>query len=164
MRFIKFAFAALALSAITTASAAAAGVSHTVTLSNDIVDTIAVTGDVSISITALNTAVPNSTAKLSYSTHNDTTAGTTNVTTRKVTVASSAALPDGVTGTVSFTPATGNGTTAGAVNVGVTTAANLVTAIPRFITQADAALNYSFTASKGFDGKVITVTYVLADE
>lgn len=159
MRSIKVAFAALALSAATTAFAAASSVNHIMQINNDIGDTIAVSQGVTISITALGVAATNSTTTLAYSTHSDENAGTA-ATSRKVTVSSSA-LPSGVTGTVAFTADSLKG--AGSTQA-LGTVADLVTGIPQFITQTAAALTYSFTATKGFDSAPITVTYTLVDE
>ena len=163
MRSIKVVFAALALSAATTAFAAAGPATQTVTLTNSMTDTIVTGGSATVTFSAVGAGVVTGSPTLAYSTDAQATAGTTGVTTRKVTVASSGTLPTNVTGTVSFTPASGNGTAA-AVSLGSTTAVNLVTAIPRFITQTAAALTYSLSATTGFVSAPITVTYTLADE
>ncbi|WP_161883538.1 hypothetical protein [Deinococcus alpinitundrae] len=161
MRSIKVAFIALALSAATTAFAANPTSGHTVQIDNGILDTIAVVGSAGVEITALHLAATDSTsATLAYSTNAD---HGTNL--RKVTV-SSTPLPDGVTGTVEFTPTAvtddPNGLSQGPVALG--SSVKLVGAITPFITQAPAALSYSFTATKGFEAAPITVTYTIADE
>lgn len=161
MRSIQVLLAVMALSAATTAFAAASGQNHVVSLTNDIVDTIDVSSGANVSFTALGLASSTDSAvTLAYSTHSDHLSGSA-TTTRKVTVVSTA-LPTGVTGTVTFNPASGNGS--GATAALGTAAADLVTAIPQYITQNAADLNYSFVASKGFTSAPITVTYTLADE
>jgi len=165
MRSIKVAFTALALSA-TTAFAAATTPAQTVTLTNSIADTIAVSGTTVVSITAVRTptAPTSGTPQLAYSTNADHSATTYILKTRKVMV-SSTALPTNLTGTVAFTPTGGNGSAVALpVELGSTTAAPLVTAIPEYITQDAADLTYSFTASKGFISGSVDITYTLADE
>ena len=157
MRSIKVAFAALALAAATTAFAAAPAVTHDVQIDNGLFDTIQVGAGVAVNITALNTAATNA-STLAYSTNSDENGGTVDLTSRKVTV-SSTALPDAVSGSVTFAADFGLGSTQD-----LATGGDLVTGIPRYVTQNAAPLTYSFKATKGFTAAPITVTYTLVDE
>lgn len=163
MRSIKTAFAALALGVATSAFAAAGPASHTVTLTNGMTDTLTVTGDLVFTFTnAIRGAdVTNSDALLSYSTNSETNGLVASDYKRKVLVKSSAALPANVSGTVEFTTTFG---TAVAADLGITTDADFITGIPRFITQDAAPLTYTLKATNGFVSTNITVTYTLADE
>ncbi|AFZ67339.1 hypothetical protein [Deinococcus peraridilitoris] len=161
MRNLKVVLAALALGAATTAFAGAGPATNTVTLTNDIKDTIVVAGPVTISITELGKAFANANATLAYSTHAEDKIG---VTTRKVLVKATG-VPTNVTGSVAFTPTAALGDPNGVGSTQTLGAeAALVTGITQFITQDAAALTYSFTATKGFIGGDVTVTYTLADE
>jgi hypothetical protein len=125
--------------------------SHTVTVNVSSIDDVTLTGgNVTLSITALNTATTNNATSLAWA---------TNQSTRRITVASNIASVYGLT--VLPTGSTGAGTAAGSpVTVG-TSAQNLVTAISTG--SGNCTLQYSATAEPG-DGtttEVHTVTYTI---
>ncbi|WP_034336261.1 hypothetical protein [Deinococcus misasensis] len=125
---------------------------------NNMSDVLTVSGSVSVVFTGLGNGTVTGSPTLAYETSDESILGA-----RKITVALSAALPDGVTGTVNYTPDSGNGT--GAEAALGTSAVNLVTGIPRFSVQSAKALTYAFAATKGFDSNTaLTVTYTLIAE
>jgi hypothetical protein len=125
--------------------------SHTVTVNVSAIDDVTLTGgNVTLSITALNTATTDDSSSLAW---------VTNQTTRRITVASNINSVYGLT--VSPADFTGAGTAAGsAVTVG-TTAQNLVTAISTG--SGSCTLQYSATAepTDGTASEVHTVTYTI---
>jgi hypothetical protein len=125
--------------------------SHTVTVNVSAIDDVTLTGgNVTLSITALDTATTNNASSLAW---------VTNQATRRITVASSMNSVYGLT--VTPTGFTGAGTPAGsAVTVG-TTAQNLVTAISTG--SGSCSLQYSATAepTDGTTSEVHTVTYTI---
>ncbi|WP_012695201.1 hypothetical protein [Deinococcus deserti] len=110
--------------------------------------------------TGTGTGTVSGTSALSYTTVGLVT--TVGATRRAVTVRLLEALPAGVSGNVSFTPDTGNGTSTGTLTLS-TTAQVLVDLISNDVSQSAKALNYTFSTTKGFTDVTLKIEYVLID-
>ena len=123
-------------------------------------DTIAVSGSLAVTFTAVGPGQVTSLPVLTYSTTGPvTTPGSTK---RAVTVRLLEPLPPGVTVTVKFTPDVGRGTSMGPLTLSMDPQI-LVDLIDDDVTQSPKTLTYTVTTTQGFVGLNLQVEVELVD-